>query len=167
MNDTKLYIVGGGMAGLSAAIFAVRDAHVPGNNITIFEVLDHEGGSLYGEGEPGQFYFTRGDWKFGAKTHNCLWDALSGIPSLDDPGQSVMDEIIQYNKTHKKDARSRLIHANCRRDNVESMGLSWKQRKRLIQLIFTKEEKIENQRIDSWFDPSFFGSSAEFVGKST
>ena len=76
-NDTNLYIVGAGIAGLSAATFAIRDAHIPGKNIHIFEVFDSTGGSLYGEGTPDTFYFTRGDWKMGAKTHNSLWDAFS------------------------------------------------------------------------------------------
>ncbi len=155
-GDTNLYIVGGGMAGLSAAIFAVRDAHIPGKNIHIFEVHNSTGGSLYGEGTPDTFYFTRGDWKMGAKTHNCLWDVLSEIPSLDDPNKSVTEEIFEYNKTHKHNAKSRLIHANQKRDNVEHMGLKWSHKVKLIKLMFIPEEEIENRRIDSWFDPSFF-----------
>jgi oleate hydratase len=156
-SDTNLYIVGAGIAGLSAATFAVRDAHIPGKNIHIFEVLDSTGGSLYGTPDASdKFYFTRGDWKMGAKTHNSLWDAFSEIPSPDDPKKSVTEEIFEYNKIHKKDAKSRLIHAHQKRDNVESMGMSWSDRIRLLVLIYIPEKKIENCRIDSWFAPSLF-----------
>ncbi len=158
-NDTNLYIIGGGMAGLSAAIFAIKDAGVSGRNIHLFEALDHQGGSLYGEGSPDRVYFTRGDWKFNIPTYNCLWDALSAIPSEDEPGMSVKEEIFQYNRFHKKNAMSRLIHAGARRDNAESLGLTPKHRRRLISLLFTPDILIQNRRVDSWFEPSFFDTN--------
>ncbi len=158
-RDTQLHVVGGGMAGLAAAIFAIRDAGVPGKNIHVYESLDHKGGSLYGEGAPDRFYFTRGDWKFNLKTYNCLWSALSAIPSEDEPGMTVQEEIFEYNRYHKKNAMSRLIHANHRRDNVESLGLSAKHRLQLVRLLFTPDRFIENRRVDSWFTPSFFDTN--------
>ncbi len=155
-NKTQLYIAGGGMAGLSAAIFAARDAHIPGKNIHIFEQRGSIGGSLYGEGSPDTTYFTFGDWKFHLKVYNCTWDVLSEIPSLDRPDMSVTEDIFQYNQKHQKNARSRLIHANHTADHVESMGLKWGDIAKLVRLIFTPESRIENRRIDSWFDPPFF-----------
>ena len=155
-DTTKIYIAGGGMAGLSAAIFAIRDAHILGKNIHIFEGRHSVGGSLYGEGSPDTNYFTFGDWKFHRKAYNCTWDVLSEIPSMDSPGKSVTEEIFEYNGKNKKDARSRLIHANHNADNARSMELSWKQRRKMFQLMYTPESWIEDRRIDSWFDPAFF-----------
>lgn len=40
----KAYIVGGGIAGLSAAVFLIDDAHMPGENITILEKRGAFGG---------------------------------------------------------------------------------------------------------------------------
>lgn len=155
-DKTQIYIAGGGMAGLSAAIFAVRDANIPGKNIHIFEGRNRVGGSLYGEGSPDTNYFTMGDWKFHRKVYNCTWDVLSEIPSMDEPDKSVTEEIFEYNQKHKKDAKSRLIHANQNTDNVESMGLKWKHLGKLLKLIYMSESRIEDRRIDSWFDPTFF-----------
>ena len=42
----KAYIVGGGIAGLAAAVFLVDDAQMPGENITILEKTKLVGGSL-------------------------------------------------------------------------------------------------------------------------
>lgn len=39
IDERKAYIVGGGIAGLSAAAFLVRDAQMPGKNITIYDQL--------------------------------------------------------------------------------------------------------------------------------
>jgi oleate hydratase len=38
-EKTHLYFVGGGIASLSGAVFAIRDGHVPGKNIHIFETM--------------------------------------------------------------------------------------------------------------------------------
>lgn len=63
-GDLQLYLVGGGIAGLSAAVFAIRDAGLPGRNIHVFEALDVLGGALKGHVTPDQKCLTRGDWKF-------------------------------------------------------------------------------------------------------
>lgn len=39
VEDRKAYIVGGGLAGLSTAVFLVRDGQMPGENITVLEEL--------------------------------------------------------------------------------------------------------------------------------
>ncbi len=43
---TKVYLVGGGIAALAAAVFLIRDGDVLGRNITILEELEKLGGSL-------------------------------------------------------------------------------------------------------------------------
>ena len=155
-EKSQLYLVGGGIAGLSAAVFAIRDGHLPGKNIHIFEVLDVLGGALDGGVTPDKYYVTRGDRKFNLEVFQCLWDVLSAIPSLTDPNKTVKDEIFEYNKIHKKYAQSRLIDKNRNRDDVSTLGLSWGDRIKLVSLILTPEPEIENRRIDSWFAPAFF-----------
>ena len=95
-DKSQLYLVGGGIAGLSAAVFAIRDGHIPGKNIHIFEVMNVVGGSLDGGITPDKYYVTRGDWKFNIEVYQCMWDVLSAIPSLTDPNKSVKDEIFEY-----------------------------------------------------------------------
>lgn len=46
IEERKAYIVGGGIAGLSAAAFLVRDAQMPGKNITVYDQLPVFGGSM-------------------------------------------------------------------------------------------------------------------------
>ncbi len=54
--ETKIYLVGSGIASLAAAAFLIRDADIPGRNITIFEQLDRLGGSLDGAGSSEDGY---------------------------------------------------------------------------------------------------------------
>ncbi|NKV00321.1 NAD(P)-binding protein, partial [Rhodococcus hoagii] len=42
-KKAHIWIVGGGIAGMAAAVFAIRDAGVPGENVHILEQLDIEG----------------------------------------------------------------------------------------------------------------------------
>ena len=44
--STNVYMIGAGIGSLAAAVYLIRDAGVPGKNITIFETLDVDGGSL-------------------------------------------------------------------------------------------------------------------------
>lgn len=46
----KAYLIGGGIASLSAAAFLIRDAHMPGKNIHILEQSKVYGGSMDGAG---------------------------------------------------------------------------------------------------------------------
>ena len=46
VDKKHAYIVGAGLAGLSAAVFLIRDAQMPGESIHIFEELDGNEGIL-------------------------------------------------------------------------------------------------------------------------
>ncbi len=61
-QQSHLWIIGGGIAGMAAAAFAIRDAKVPAKNIHILEELDISGGSMDGGHTPhaAQAWVTRG-----------------------------------------------------------------------------------------------------------
>ena len=106
VDKKHAYIIGGGLAGLSAAVFLIRDAQMPGENIHILEELPVAGGSLDGEDRPGIGFVTLG----GREMENhfeCMWDMYRSIPSLEIPGASYLDE---YYWLDKEDANS----SNCR-----------------------------------------------------
>ncbi|MFH1150822.1 MAG: oleate hydratase [Actinomycetota bacterium] len=155
-DSRNVYIVGGGIAGLSAAVFAVRDAHIAGENIHVLESTEVLGGAMDGSGSADTFYVTRGDRKVNKEVFNCLWDVLAEIPSPTAPGKTVKEEIFDYNSTHRKDVKGRLIDRDGKVDYVTTMGLDWGHRTKTVSLILTPESRIENRRIDSWFSPSFF-----------
>lgn len=46
IESRKGYIVGGGIAGLAAAVFLIDDGYMPGKNVTIYEKLPDVGGSM-------------------------------------------------------------------------------------------------------------------------
>ena len=60
IENKSAYIVGTGLAGLSAAVFLVRDAQMPGENIHILEASPIAGGALDGAYIDGHGYCCRG-----------------------------------------------------------------------------------------------------------
>jgi oleate hydratase len=167
-EKTHLYFVGGGIASLSGAVFAIRDGHVPGKNIHIFETMSILGGALDGAGSADTGYVCRGARKYDntATSYGCTWDLMKTIPTLTDINISLYDEFVEFNNRYVKNFKGRLIDKNTKVDYVKTMGLNWGHRMKLIQLTFTPESWIENRRVDSWFPPSFFRTNLWFIFSS-
>ncbi len=106
-SNTKVYLVGGGIASLATAAFLIRDAHVPGQNITILEELNRLGGSLDGSGSAKDGYLVRGGRMMESK-YQCTYDLFSSIPTLD-KSRTVTQEIMQWNEVLKTGSKSRLV----------------------------------------------------------
>ena len=83
-GKTKVYLVGSGIASLASAVYLIKDAKVPGDNIHIMEQDNLTGGCLDGSGEEEKGYVVRGG-RMHEMHYVCYWDLLSNIPSLDDP----------------------------------------------------------------------------------
>lgn len=162
-NQPKLkkkhaYIIGGGLAGLAAATFLVRDAQMPGKNIHILEELPVAGGSLDGAKRPNVGYVIRG----GREMENhfeCLWDMYRSIPSLEIPGASYLDEYYWLDKEDPNSSNCRLIHH--RGDRVPDDGKYGVEKfnKYIVKLVLTPESKLENQTIEDWFPEEFFATN--------
>ena len=96
IEQRKAYIVGGGIAGLAAAAFLVDDASMPGENITILEKSSDVGGCCDGaKSEHG--YLCRGEREM-EPYMECLWYLYSKIPSIENEGRSVLDDIVEFNR---------------------------------------------------------------------
>jgi len=153
-EGTQAYLVGGGIASLSAAAYLIRDGSVPGGNIHVFEALDVLGGSLDGAGSPEAGYVIRGGRMFNF-SYVCTYDLLSFIPSLSDPSKTVLDEFREFNDRVKTHANCRLV-AGGRKLDVSSMGFSTKDRIDLAEVAIRSEESLGTKRISDCFSPAFF-----------
>src|SRR5579872_6823263 len=120
-DDTKTYLIGGGIASLAAAAFLIRDADVLGHNIVILEQLDRLGGSLDGAGSPRDGYVLRGGRMIESK-YLCTYDLFSSIPTLDG-AKSVTQEIFDWNKVMQTSSKCRLVRDG-RAMDAPDFGLS-------------------------------------------
>lgn len=155
VDKKSAYIIGSGLAGLSAAVFLVRDAQMKGENIRILEELPVAGGSLDGADRPNAGFVVRG----GREMENhfeCLWDMYRSIPSLEVPGASYLDEYYWLNKEDPNSSNCRLIYN--RGDRLPSDGQYGlgKCANEIVKLIMTPEKEIEGQTIEEFFSDDFF-----------
>jgi len=152
-SGTTVYLVGGGIASLAAAVFLIRDGNVLGHNITILEQLDRVGGGLDGTGSPHEGYVLCGGRMLERK-HLCTYDLFSSIPTLDQT-RTVTKEIFDWNESTKMSSQSRLLRAG-KRECAPAFGLNEKQVSTLKRLMVEPEERLGKASIADQFDPDFF-----------
>jgi len=156
-KDSKVYLVGSGIASLASAVYLVKDAGVPGENIFILEQDKILGGACDGSGDTEVGFLVRGG-RMLEQHYECYWDLLSYIPSYDDPATSVKDESFEFNERFVSHSQARLLRGGKKVD-VSSYGLSRKDQFDLVRLTFVSENSLDGMRIDEWFSDEFFHSN--------
>jgi oleate hydratase len=153
----QAYIVGGGIAGLAAAVLLVRDGGLPGECIHILEQSDRIGGSLDGAGDPESGYVIRGGRMF-EEHFGCTFDLFSAIPSLSDLETSVSEEIHAFNRQVVTSSRSRLV---IDRERIEAppLNLSVRDKWDLARLALRPEFSIGTDTIEDHFSRGFFDTN--------
>ncbi len=158
-DKKSAYIIGTGLAGLSAAFYLVRDGQVKGSHIHLLEKLELAGGSCDGRKDITKGFFMRG----GREMDNhfeCMWDMFRDVPSIEDPSISVLDE---YYWLNKKDPNYSLCRAtvNCGEDahTDKKFTLDKKAAMELTKLFMTPEKDLEDKKISDVFDDHFWNSN--------
>jgi oleate hydratase len=160
-RDAHLWIVGGGIAGMAAAAFAIRDGNVPGPQVHILEELPLPGGSLDGAPSPtaAHSWVTRGGRMLAEEVYRCTWDLFSTIPSLEDPARTVRQEIVDFNERVRTSAKARLIDRHHQIVDATHYGFSNVDRMELLRLLALTEKALGTRRIDEMFDEHFFSTN--------
>ena len=161
---STVYLIGSGIASLACAIYLIKDAGVPGENIHILEQDGIAGGALDGSGNRETGFVVRGG-RMHEEHYNCYWDLLSNIPSYEDPDISIKDEAFAFSKQFVSNAQARLLKGGEILD-VSSFGLSLKNKAKLLKLTFISERFLDNKRIEDWFDQEFFQTNFWYIWSS-
>ena len=156
VDKKSAYIIGTGLAGLSAAFYLVRDGQMKGEHIHLLEKLDLAGGSCDGRKDVTKGFYMRG----GREMDNhfeCMWDMFRSVPSIETPNVSVLDE---YYWLNKHDPNYSLCRAtiNCGEDaHTDKMfKLDRKSAIVLSKLFITPEKDLENKKISDVLPDSFW-----------
>lgn len=159
VEKRKAYIVGGGIGGLAAAFYLIRDAHMPPENITILEEMAVEGGSMDGSGNPEDGYIVRGGREMNWNYDN-LWDMFQDVPAVELPeGYSVLDEYRMVNDNDPNYSKARLMH-NCGEImDFTDFGLSKSQQREMIRLLLKRKEELDDITIEEYFSTGFLESN--------
>ncbi|MEG2507785.1 MAG: oleate hydratase, partial [Longicatena sp.] len=159
VDKKSAYLVGSGLASLSAACFLIRDGQMKGERIHILEEMNIAGGACDGIKDPTKGFIIRG----GREMENhfeCLWDLFHSIPSIETEGLSVLDE---YYYLNKKDPNSSLCRATINRGEDAQLNgkfaLSDDAAIELMKLFFMKDEDLYDKKIEDVLDEEFFSSN--------
>ena len=146
------YLIGSGLAALSAACFLVRDGQMKGEHVHILEKDPIPGGACDGYKYQDIGYVMRG----GREMDNhfeCMWDLFRSIPSIEDENHTVLDE---YYWLNKDDPNYSLCRATVNRGQDAhtdgKFGLSDKGAMEILQLFMTPDEKLYDKKITDFFD---------------
>lgn len=159
IEHKSAYIIGTGLAALSAACYLVRDAQMPGKNIHILEKDALPGGACDGANLPGVGYVMRG----GREMDNhfeVMWDLMRSIPSIQDPSVSVLDEYYWLNKEDPNYSLCRATENRGQDAHTDGkFGLSDKAAMEIMKLFFTPDEDLYNRPITDFFDEEVLNSN--------
>lgn len=153
------YVVGSGLAALTAACYLVRDGQLKGEHVHILEKEPIPGGACDGYLYENVGYVMRG----GREMDNhfeCMWDLFHSIPSIETEGVSVLDE---YYWLNKKDPNYSLMRATEKKGQDAhtdgKFAISDKGAMEIMKLFFTPDEQLYNKRINEIFDEEVFDSN--------
>lgn len=159
VEHKSAYIIGSGLAALSAACFLVRDGQMPGKQVHILEKDPIPGGACDGYQYSDIGYVMRG----GREMDNhfeCMWDLFRSIPSIETEGISVLDEYYWLNKADPNYSLCRATKKQGQDAHTDKkFTLSDKGAKEIMHLFFTPDEDLYNKRINEVFDGEVFDSN--------
>ena len=148
------YIIGGGIAGLSAAVYLVDDIQMPGENITILDADKAIGGAMDGTGSAKTGYLCRGEREL-EPNMECLWNICSKVPSLRHPGRTVLDDVWDYNYEHPLHNEYRLV-VKGKAIPCHDFSMDEECMQALLKVLFCDEKELEGKTIADVFPESFF-----------
>lgn len=156
VEKKSAYIIGTGLAGLTAAFYLVRDGQMPGNHIHLLEKLELAGGSCDGYKDVHKGFYMRG----GREMDNhfeIMWDVFRDVPSIETPNVSVLDE---YYWLNKHDPNYSLCRATINKGEDAHTDKLFKLDKdsamALSQLFITPEANLEDKKISDVLPESFW-----------
>ena len=158
--DTKsAWLVGSGLASLSAAAFLIRDGHMPGDHIHILEEASLPGGACDGMLIPELGFVIRGGREM-ENHYECLWDLYRSIPSLEVEDASVLDEFYWLNKDDPNFSQNRATQLQGESANTGNrFDLSDEAALELMRLFFTPDEDLYDKSIDDVLSDAFYASN--------
>ncbi len=159
VDHKSAYIVGSGLAALTAACYLVRDGQMKGEKIHILEKGETAGGACDGWKFENVGYVMRG----GREMDNhfeVMWDLFRSIPSIEKEGVSVLDE---YYWLNKEDPNYSLCRATVNQgEDAHTDGkfdISDKGAMEIMKLFFTPNEELQDKKITDYFDDEVLSSN--------
>ncbi|MCP4317724.1 MAG: hypothetical protein GY789_17320 [Hyphomicrobiales bacterium] len=150
---------------MAAAAYLIREAGVPGGNISICERRGHPGRSLDIFGDPTSWYVYPGRRLFERESRRAF-DVFSFIPSRTDPDLTIKDEATDFNARFGSDSRARLIDKNGEIIPQCPSGLRFHDRLDMLRVLLTPDRMLQGKSIEDCVSPAIFGRRFWFIWRA-
>lgn len=161
-NSLDFWILGSGIASLTAAVHLIREAKVPPSHVHIIEALSEAGAGSASRGNADTCYH------YGAACIPLVCDSqmeelLSWVPS-ETPGKSLWEDILEYFEENilKQESWTKfLARKKNKLEQIEGRrpNLGLKDRIDLLILSLKTESVLGRSRIRDHFPERFFGTN--------
>lgn len=183
------YMIGTGIGNLSAGLYLIRDGGWHGDQITMYGLETHGANdgapttdfeTEYGNTKltNDQGFLAKGGRMLNEETYENLWDIGRFVPSLDQPGKSITEEILDFDHAHPTHDVARLmdkvngIHNKGDENDYRHMQFDNRDRYLLTKLVMlpeSKEQQLNDIGIDEYFasSPHFFTTNFWHMWQTT
>ncbi|KAJ5161354.1 hypothetical protein N7492_006746 [Penicillium capsulatum] len=161
-KNVNAWILGSSLASLASAVHLISDANVPASQIHILESDSTPGDGITSTGDPVNGYDHRPGC-LPSFNDSRMEKLLALVPSENDYRRTVLKDMKDlYGNEACQDApfTHTLVQGDhgAKRMNINELGLSLKDRMKLIVLLLKSEDSLSRKRIDQLFNGSFFNS---------
>ena len=159
VDKKSAYIIGTGLAGLSAAFYLIRDGQMKGEKVHLLEKLDLAGGSCDGRKDITKGFYMRG----GREMDNhfeCMWDMFRSVPSIEKSDVTVLDEYYWLNKHDPNYSLCRATEKCGKNAHTDGQfKLDKKSAMALSKLFITPENDLEDKKISDVLPETFWSTN--------
>lgn len=158
-KEVQAWLIGGGIASLSAAVWLLQKAKVPPSQIHILDIHESSGGAMEevsGDLESGYVLHTGAQLYF---HEQCVEELLGMVPSRDDPEKSILQTIKDSEQQSPTKASARALRLDEEGRLVvdtHRMHIGLKLRMALAAFLFDHERASDSREIREVFEDSFF-----------
>lgn len=161
-NHTQAWLIGGGIASLSAAVYLVSEAQVPGPNIHLLDLHSGPGGGMTPREDPQRGCFI----PFECHPHfhgSSLTKLLSLVPSKTNLQGTLLDDIRRFETIERPQpqtaALSRALKLGSSGPEIvetKSLSIGAKNRMNLVTIMLERETTLGSKSIEDIMDEDFF-----------
>lgn len=170
MNKSDIWIVGGGIASLAAAVFLIKDSDVSAN-IHIFDMHPSAGGGLTSYGDDSTGYVVHGGQRI-SYHDSCVEKLLSQVPGID-VGAMPWKKRRKHRTEEERYQAANLSRAILQGGSgpemldTQNLGLTLQHRLELIRVIVETDHELGNKTIAGVFSSEFFETNFWMIWSTT
>ncbi|KAH8689150.1 oleate hydratase [Talaromyces proteolyticus] len=169
-NQSDIWLVGGGIASLAAAVFLINDSDVSAN-IHIFDIHPSPGGGLISYGDDSTGYVVHGGQRL-SYHDSCVEKLLSQVPGIE-VGALPWKKRRKHQTPEEKSRAANLIRAvipggsGLETLDSQDLGLTLHHRLELIRVVVESDHELGNKTIADVFSEEFFQTNFWMIWSTT